>query len=73
MAIWHSTPTLEGLNQRGLNTAVAHMGIEVTEIGEDYLTGTMPVDERTRQPFGMLHGGSSALLAESLGLSLIHI
>ena len=67
MSIWHATPTLEDLNARGMNTAVAHMGIEVTEIGDDFLSGTMPVDERSRQPLGLLHGGCSVLLAESLG------
>ena len=67
MSIWHSTPDLKSLNQRGLNTAVSHMGIEITEVGDDYLTGTMPVDERSRQPMGLLHGGCSVLLAESLG------
>ncbi len=67
MSIWHRMPQVEELNQRGLNTAVSHLGIEITEVGEDFLTGTMPVDERTRQPRGILHGGSSVLLAESLG------
>lgn len=67
MTIWHGTPTLESVNARGRNTAVEHMGIEVTEIGDDYLVGRMPVDDRTRQPLGLLHGGSSVLLAETLG------
>lgn len=44
-----------------------HLGIEFTEIGPDYLEATMPVDERTRQPFGLLHGGASVVLAETLG------
>jgi len=44
-----------------------HLGIEFTEVGPDYLCGRMPVDERTRQPFGILHGGASAALAETLG------
>lgn len=67
MSIWHGTPTVADANQRGQNTAVSHLGIEITEIGEDYLTGTMPVDDRSRQPLGLLHGGCSALLAETLG------
>ncbi len=67
MTIWHHTPTKKELNDRGLNTAVEHMGIELTEIGEDYLKGTMPVDHRTHQAFGLLHGGCSVLLAETLG------
>ena len=44
-----------------------HLGIEYTEIGPDYLSGRMPVDERTKQPYGLLHGGASVVLAESLG------
>ncbi|MEP6191182.1 MAG: hotdog fold thioesterase, partial [Marinobacter sp.] len=49
------------------NTAVGHMGIEYLEVGDDYVKGRMPVDERTVQPFGILHGGASVLLAETLG------
>lgn len=65
--MWHKTPSLDELNQRGENTAVEHLGIEITEIGDDYLKGTMPVDHRTCQPLGLLHGGASVLLAETLG------
>jgi uncharacterized protein (TIGR00369 family) len=54
------------LNSRSDNTAVSNLGIVITEQGEDFLRGTMPVDARTKQPFGLLHGGSSALLAETL-------
>ncbi|MEC7752420.1 MULTISPECIES: hotdog fold thioesterase [Roseivirga] len=49
------------------NTLVEHLGIEVTELGKDYLIGKMPVDHRTHQPLGMLHGGASVVLAETLG------
>lgn len=59
--------TLEGLNQMGQNTLVAHLGIEYTAIGKDFVTARMPVDQRTHQPFGMLHGGASVVLAETLG------
>lgn len=59
-------PPLELLNSRSDNTAVSNLGIVITEQGEDFLRGTMPVDARTKQPFGLLHGGSSALLAETL-------
>ena len=45
----------------------SHIGIEFLELGEDYLTAKMPVDERTKQPFGILHGGASVVLAETLG------
>ncbi|WP_100639062.1 hotdog fold thioesterase [Marinobacter salexigens] len=67
MAIWTRTPDLEHLAKASANTAVTHMGIEYTEIGDDYVTGRMPVDERTVQPFGILHGGASVVLAETLG------
>jgi uncharacterized protein (TIGR00369 family) len=46
---------------------VGHLGITITEAGDDWLRGTMPVDERTKQPFGLLHGGASVALAETLG------
>lgn len=58
---------LEALNASGRDSLVAHLGIEITEQGEDFLRGTMPVDARTRQPFGLLHGGASVALAETLG------
>ena len=58
---------LEKINEFGKNTMVDHLGIEITDIGSDYICGKMPVDERTIQPFGLLHGGASAVLAESLG------
>ena len=67
MSIWYQPPSLTVLNARGLNTAVSALGIEITEIGEDFLKGTMPVDDRTRQPLGLLHGGASVLFAETLG------
>lgn len=68
MAIWtRSIPTLEQMAEGSKNTAVATMGIEFVEIGDDYLVGRIPVDERTVQPFGILHGGSSVVLAETLG------
>ncbi len=55
------------VNNLGKDTIVAHLGIEFTEIGPDYLVAKMPVDSRTVQPFRLLHGGASAVLAESLG------
>ena len=67
MPIWKITPTLEQLADRSQNTLVSHLGIEFTEIGEDYLTARMPVDERTLQPLGLLHGGANAALAETVG------
>ena len=65
--IWHKKPDIDELNQRGQGTAVSALGIEITELGDDFLKGSMPVDERTRQPLGVLHGGASVLFAESLG------
>lgn len=59
--------TIEILNQRGKNTLVEHLGIEIISVGENFLEGKMPVDHRTVQPLGLLHGGASAVLSETLG------
>jgi uncharacterized protein (TIGR00369 family) len=59
--------TLDALNALSRGTAMEPLGIAFTELGPDYLRGTMPVDARTRQPYGLLHGGASVLLAETLG------
>jgi 1,4-dihydroxy-2-naphthoyl-CoA hydrolase len=59
--------TLAKIKAWGKSTMVEHLGIELTEVGEDYLCGKMPVDHRTRQPMGLLHGGASVALAETLG------
>lgn len=60
-------PSHEQLNAQRDGSLVEHLGITITELGEDYIRGTMPVDARTRQPFGLLHGGASVALAETLG------
>ncbi|MES2838014.1 MAG: hotdog fold thioesterase [Bacteroidota bacterium] len=65
--IWFKKYDLQELNDLRYNTAVEHLGINITEIGDNFLIGTMPVDNRTKQPVGILHGGASVLLAESLG------
>ncbi|WP_295117292.1 hotdog fold thioesterase [uncultured Chitinophaga sp.] len=66
--IWHSLKvSLEQLNEGGLGTMGEHLGMEFTEIGTDYLRAMMPVDRRTVQPYGLLHGGASAALAETVG------
>ena len=65
--IWSTRPSAQQLNQLHANTAVAALGIEITQVGDDFLSGTMPVDSRTIQPAGLLHGGASVLLAETLG------
>ena len=67
MPIWKSTPTLAQLNEVQGKTLGQHVGILITEIGADFLRGRMPVDERTKQPAGLLHGGASVALAETLG------
>lgn len=59
--------TLEQLNKLSANTMVEHLGIEYTEIGENHISAKMPVDRRTHQPLGLLHGGASVALAETLG------
>lgn len=65
--IWYDNPTLEKLNWVKANTLAESLDINLTEVGNDYLVGTMPVDNRTKQPFGLLHGGASVALAETLG------
>jgi 1,4-dihydroxy-2-naphthoyl-CoA hydrolase len=67
MSIWKQTADLETINALNANSMVEHLGMRITDIGDDYLRGTMPVDARTKQPFGLLHGGASVALAESLG------
>ena len=67
MAIWFGNPTLEATRAHHLGLLASHLGIQFIEFGPDYLRGTMPVDARTRQPYGLLHGGASVLLAETLG------
>ena len=66
MAIWFKETTVDVLNQYAKNTMLEFLGIEFTEIGEDSLTATMPVNERTKQPMGILHGGANMVLAESI-------
>ena len=65
--MFRSDTSLDQLNAMSTDTAIAALGIVFTEIGPDFLRATMPVDGRTHQPFGLLHGGASALLAETLG------
>lgn len=66
--IWRSLNiSLDQLNENGANTMAAFLGMEFTEIGPDYLRMMMPVNDRTRQPYGLLHGGASVALAETVG------
>ena len=67
MSIWKKPAILSEMNARNAHCAVGHLGIELIEIGDDFLVGRVPVDERTKQPFGLLHGGVSVVLAETLG------
>jgi len=67
MAIWKRPVDLDALNQANRNTLMEVLGIRITAVEDDALYGTLPVDERTRQPFGLLHGGASVALAETLG------
>ena len=66
MAIWHTRPDLDALNALHRASAVERLGITLVEVGDDFLRATMQVDERTRQPFGLMHGGAAALLAETV-------
>lgn len=67
MSIWYRPYTLEDLDAMSVGSMSDRLGIRFTEIGADFMRATMPVDERTRQPFGLLHGGASVTLAETLG------
>jgi 1,4-dihydroxy-2-naphthoyl-CoA hydrolase len=67
MTLWKTQITLDQLKERSKNTLAEHLGIEYLEIGDDYLKAKMPVDHRTKQPAGLLHGGASVALAETLG------
>lgn len=67
MAIWKKEIKLDDFIKMNQNTIMNVLGIEIVEIGDDYLRGTMPVDSRTFQPFKLLHGGANCVLAETLG------
>ena len=67
MSIWHAAPNREQSQELAKNTIHDALGIEIIEVGEDFIRGKMPVDKRTVQPYGILHGGASVVLAESLG------
>ncbi|MEJ8845417.1 hotdog fold thioesterase [Variovorax rhizosphaerae] len=72
MPIWQKPISLELLNAGNKGTALESLGVEFTEIGDDFLSARVPVDKRTIQPYGLLHGGVSVVLAESLGSSGAH-
>ena len=67
MSIWTRPISVDILTELHRNTAPATLGLEFTEVGDDFIRGRVPVDHRTKQPFGRLHGGVSVVLAETLG------
>lgn len=72
MSLFPKHLSLDILNKMSANTMVEHLGIVFTAIGDDYIQATMPVDHRTHQPYGLLHGGASVALAETLGSVAAH-
>lgn len=67
MPLWKQEISLERINAMFKNTLCDTIGMRITEVGDDYVRGTLPVDARTHQPYGLLHGGASIALAETLG------
>lgn len=67
MTIWQKSVDVAMVNERGKHSMSDHLGIEFTEVGADFMKARMPVDERTRQPLGIMHGGASCVLAETVG------
>ncbi len=67
MPIWKQAISVEALTASAVNTAVSHLGIEFLEVGDDFIRARLPVDHRTVQPYRLLHGGVSVVLAETLG------
>ena len=67
MKIWQVAMSLEALDLRSKNTMMEYLGIHFTEIGDDFLKASMPIDHRTKQPLGIMHGGASCVLAETVG------
>jgi 1,4-dihydroxy-2-naphthoyl-CoA hydrolase len=65
--IWKVKPTVEAINEMGSKSMGHYLGIDIVEVGDDFITARMPVTEKTKQPFGILHGGASCVLAETLG------
>lgn len=65
--IWKVLPDVDAINKFNKDTLNTHLGIEIVEIGGDYVKAKMPVDHRTKQPMGYLHGGASVVLSETIG------
>ena len=66
-SIWYRTPESALIDAMSKGTIDEHLGIKITKVGDDYLSGTMPADKRTFQPYGIVHGGANVVLAETLG------
>lgn len=67
MIIWKREASIAAMNERSKNTMMEHLSIQFTEVGDDYVIGSMPVNTKTQQPLGIMHGGASCVLAETLG------
>lgn len=67
MSLWFSPPDITEMNRMMQNTACSNLGIKITEVGDNFVKGTMPADHRTFQPIGLVHGGANVLFAETLG------
>ena len=67
MTVWKRAISVELLTASNAHSAATHLGIEFLEVGDDFISARVPVDERTRQPYGLLHGGVAVVLAETLG------
>jgi 1,4-dihydroxy-2-naphthoyl-CoA hydrolase len=67
MSIWYQPITVEQVQERNKNTMMAYLDVQFLEVGADYMTARMPVDHRTKQPAGIMHGGASCVLAETIG------
>ena len=67
MSLWKRPPSIAAMHARNVNTVNGLLGIRITEVGDDFIRAEMPVDERHVQPFGILHGGVSVVLAETVG------
>ena len=66
-SIWHRRPESSLIHKMSQGTIDEHLGIKIIDVGDDFITGTMPADQRTMQPYGVVHGGANVVLAESLG------
>ncbi len=73
MSIWYRKIIIDQLNERSSNTMAEFLGIKFTEVGNDYLIATMPVNEKTKQPIGILHGGANVVLAETMASTAANI